>query len=659
MHITKQTRCITVLLSLLAVLALLLVGCPAPQDPTDDPGTDPTPPPRPHTVTFAADFAVLGTEADALTAALAAAGIAVGEAGADKTIYAGEASAAIVTEAKALLTARQNHYSDYVILQKGEAIAVYAVSAHGMQAAITHLIERYAKDGGIQMEIGNEYVYEAPLSQALLGNQALDGFVVSYADGCAGIAANFAKELSVLCGKEILTRKAPFRGKTILLQTEQTGNKETVSDRYHLEMRGNALTVTADNRNTLSYAAYSLLADLAAGTSIAEGENRDAPIETKTYAATDTSVFKYCGTWQTTDADLPDTMISSWTIGYVEVSFSGNAITAHFARPTAFDYRIDEGEYATHSGGTQITFLAEGEGTHTLRIYKRASQKIFFDGVSVEEHMTLSRPAAREHYIQFVGDSITASDSSYHSLVAEALGWDYGVTARSGIAVRTERSWWYYDNYTLYHAFGVNIGMADAFFKAGMPNDYQYKYYPNENYSSLDALLKALAEKDYALAPTDQAEYEAAMERLAPLAEFWKSEEANLDLTEQGNTPDIVFLMLGTNDGLVKNATDIYPQFVERYVSFVEEILAFYGEDTEICIMQCLDREGLENDDTRFRAIREVANTLSERYAQVQLIDRDLFEDLEIEKSDGLHPTAEGHEVLAERLIAILSDYYQ
>ena len=82
--------------------------------------------------------------------------------------------------------------------------------------------------------------------------------------------------------------------------------------------------------------------------------------------ATDVALFKYCGTWQATDPGSPTTMVSYWNAAYVEIDFTGNAITLEFSKETSFKVKMDDASYVPYTADGKITLFAEGEGKHTL-----------------------------------------------------------------------------------------------------------------------------------------------------------------------------------------------------------------------------------------------------------------------------------------------------
>lgn len=648
----RLLACLLVALMLLPCLA----GCgntpaPTPDSPSTTPpeeGDGPTTPTTPTDVTFAGNFKVAGDRANLLTAALAEAGIPMGDEQATMTIYIGESDAAVTVTAKAAATAREAHYNDYALICDGTALAVYGASEHATTQAISYLIDHYASEGAITVKKDLQYTAQPTVVDDItVGDYKLQELtVVAQNTACLGIANTFAKRLSILIGYEIPVSTSPTR-RAIHLRASNIKDEADFATAYHIEATANAaaktteLTITAPTRASLSYATQALAAGLKAGDSFAIGAKEDRSFNLVHTDATDTALFKYCGTWQASDEEASKTMVSYWNAAYVEINFTGNAITPVFSKESTFKVKLDNAdEYSkTYTVTGAITFFAEGDGEHTLKIfYNDKCKHMYFAGVSVSEGVTLSRTASRAHYIQFVGDSISDGGSSFTQLVGDVLGWDYSVAALSGIALETGYGYWRnnngYANGTITPGslaeqikknFGIdNIGMEDAFFKLGVANT--------------------------AGTPKDE---------LAYYAENYYTEKMD-NRFACGNTPDIVFIFLGTNDELVSLKEE--ERFVNTYVNFVKNILSVYGNDTQICVLQALTHSSLPNNENhpRYSIIRSAADALMLTYPEnITFIDRDIITTWNVEiGSDNTHPTAAGHATLTEKIAALLAEYY-
>lgn len=351
--------------------------------------------------------------------------------------------------------------------------------------------------------------------------------------------------------------------------------------------------------------------------------------------ASDTHIFKYCGMWQATDVESPDTMVSYWNDAYVEINFTGNSITPVFSRESSFKIKMDKAEEysAVYNVKGEITLIAEGEGDHTLRIYgNNRNAHIHFAGVIIPEDEKVSRTPDRPHYIHFIGDSISDNPVSFSHRAGDILGWDFTVTALSGIALERNYGYWNIgyggDAASLIKQnFGVNnIGMEDAFFKLGIPmqkpeiSKEEFDYYTSRYY-------------------TDELDYNF----------------------NTGYTPDIVFIFLGTNDELTSDSDA--DRFTKAYLSFVERILEIYGNDTKVCILQALSHSSLPNDENhpRYTVIRTAARAIKQKYPQnITFIDRDIVKGWNVEiSSDTTHPSENGYNTLTKCISEFLGELFK
>ena len=340
--------------------------------------------------------------------------------------------------------------------------------------------------------------------------------------------------------------------------------------------------------------------------------------------------------WEATDTDTPTAMVSYWNVAYVEICFTGNAITPEFSKETTFKIKMDNdlsySDYYTAKG--KVTFYADGDGTHTLRIYtnKRANH-LYFAGVSVEESTTLSRAADKPHYIQFVGDSISDTTKSFSHRVGDLLGWDHSVTAISGIALEDD-----YGNWRNNHGYNktsgdytagsmaemivdnfdiATVGMESAFFKLGVPEN------------SMTGAEQELYGNSYYTSKLDHS-------------------------FDSGNTPDIVFIFLGTNDELFQASSA--KRFTKAYSEFIAKILKTYGKDTQIITMSAIS-----GPDMISTCVGETGKALVEQYPDnVTFIDRATVDEWNIEISDDkIHPTDKGYDTLTTQITAFLKKMFE
>ena len=630
------------LLLALLILCVSLYGCTRSTTPPEGGEGDPPDPPAKGKVVFCGDFRVSGAEALLLEDALTEAGIPMGGADAAKVIYVGEDENASAT-ARENATAREAHYNDFSIVCDGTSLSLYGGSTYATEQAIVFLIDNFAKDGAITMENDLVRTITPDLKNITVAGRPLSEVTVVYEeDSCLGIAANMAHLLSVACGHEIPYAKEAS-GPVIRLAAKSTTSELFFSYDYEWAADGDGLTLTAKSRAALSFAAQDFAFALSDGAVYAAGKSGTASCATRYVGASDTELFKYCGMWQASDGANTAAMDSYWNVAYVEIDFTGGAIVVNFSAPTNYVYSIDGGEYSAPQSATeQAVIFAGGMGKHTLRIrnLNSRSEHLHFAGVTVSEATVLSRTADRAHYIQFVGDSIS-DGNSFARRIGEQLGWDYSVTACAGIALEDNYGWWYVNNgykngayeegsmaEMIRDNFGVKtIGMESAFFKLGLPENY-------------------MTEPERSLYATR-----------------YYDEAGTLDCDfASGNTPDIVFIFLGTNDQLREEKDP--ERFVTSYVNFVGRILNTYGSDTQICMMNALTHSvpPEQNDEGHqlYTIIRQAAYAVMDKYLEnVVFIDRDEITTWGVEiGSDNVHPTEAGQVTLTEKIGEYLTDLY-
>ena len=609
-----------------------------------DPVTESDTEPETETETgvhFKDDFMIAGEYASEFKAALKAEKIKTGKTNSENVIYVGKANAEIVNTAKANIT-RPNSYNDYTIITDGKNLAIYATSDYAVELAIDYLIENYTEGGHVAVPDNFAYTSQKELSDIKIGGNTVDKFTVVAADNLQDIASGLAKDLTLKTGYTV-AHGTSAEGAKIVLAATGAGN--TVQNSYTVTYSDSALTLTAANKVTLAYAVSGLLAKLEGGLNITDGFSETYTLETKTVAATDTALFKYCGTWQATDSANPTTMVSYWDAAYVEIDFTGNAITLMFSSATTFMVRVDGGEYTTVSNHTgDYTVYAADGGTHTVRVlYNDKDKNMYFAGVKAGSDVTLSRTPDKKYYIQFVGDSISDATNSFSHNSAEILDWDYSVIACEALSLVRDMGYWRYNNgfngsvltegsmaWHFKENFGVtSVGMEDAYFKLGIPNKWK---------------------------PEDP--------RFSDVAANYYTEKYDFDFNT-GNTPDIVFIFLGTNDISLGSSSAAIETFKKTYVSFVEKLFELYGKDVEIVVMQSLSTSiqdsMYDTSHPRFTAIREVAGELVSTYPNnVTFLDENTIFSWGIDISaDGTHPSQAGYAMLSEEIAEWLSKKFK
>ncbi len=625
-------RIISLLLVFILVLGVL-PGCKRNENDTEEEAA---------LVTYEADFAVKGSAAKKLIAALEAVGITYTDGEYEKTIYVGTDENELTLEAMDMVASRENNYNDYSIVCNGVDVAVYAPSTYALDNAIAYFISQYVSEGVITLESDLAYLEQPETSEFTVAGKTLSGMRVVAGDAkYRAIAKNLAKALCISTGYYIVD-SAVAGDNDLTVMAKNASNEEGFSENYTVSVKNSKMSITAPTRASLSYAVQHFANSFADNVDFAEGTNEEKRFTMRHVDATDKELFKYCGMWEANDAENPTSMVSYWNVAYVEICFTGNAITPEFSRETTFKIKMDDdllySEYYTANG--KVTFFADGDGVHTLRIYTdKRSNHLNFAGVSVEENTTLSRAADKAHYIQFVGDSISDTTKSFSHRVGDILGWDHSVTAISGIALEDDYGSWKYNHgydrskgdyvkdsmaEMMLENFDItSVGMETAFFKLGVPENSmlgaERENYGNNYYTpSLDCSFTS------------------------------------------GNTPDIVFIFLGTNDEL--NSSDASERFTKSYLNFVGKILKLYGEDTQIIAMNAVSVFSSPSTAEAYcGCIRDAADELAKKYPDnFTFIDRDVIETWGVEiksaevESHRTHPTDKGYDTLTTEISAYL-----
>lgn len=328
------------------------------------------------------------------------------------------------------------------------------------------------------------------------------------------------------------------------------------------------------------------------------------------------SLYKYCGHWQA-DEGNSNTYVSHWNTAYVEVDFTGKHVYIEFSKPSKIKVSIDGGSFTKYDNANgNMKFEAAFDGKHTIRIQNIGTfqDHVYFAGASVPKGQTLSRTADKEHYIQFIGDSISADGRSHAHNSANLLGWDYSVAAKGAMSLQSGYGYWGNGNPVMLNMLGKSVGMEDAFFKLGHPED--------------------------SMSETDKIRYK----------NYFNDDTLNFNF-QTGNTPDVVFIFLGTNDGLTKSSRR--EEFVQHYSDFVDKILKAYGNKPQIFIMQALSATHQE----RYTSIDLAGKTIAEKHpTKVTFIDRNTVDSWGVEiGTDGTHPSAAGYATLAEQVSIYLN----
>ena len=221
--------------------------------------------------------------------------------------------------------------------------------------------------------------------------------------------------------------------KIIKLSVIDDSSEAIDSYAYSVSCENGILVITASSRAALAYAVEDFAKIIADQNNTQqsiyfnEGYRYNGTFALKNFAASN-SVFKYAGIWNSNGSS----MVSGADADYVEFNFTGSTITLFFANATEFKISFDGNAYTEYSVESEKTLLL-ADGEHTARIIcKDDSKPVSFLGIKTYSS-SMSRPSNKDHYIQFIGDSMVDYDSSFAHNVADLLNWDYSVIVGDSI----------------------------------------------------------------------------------------------------------------------------------------------------------------------------------------------------------------------------------
>ncbi len=312
----------------------------------------------------------------------------------------------------------------------------------------------------------------------------------------------------------------------------------------------------------------------------------------KMLAASDPNI-KYRGRWAASSGSSE----SNWIRPYFKTSFSGQTIRISLTKSVNLSVILDGVETAyTGANGNFELGANLPAGTHTLRVAGLTyPDRIFFDGLYIDDAGALSAPAMRPKHIEFIGDSITAWDNGYSWQVPEQLNVESSRIAWPGIAL--------VDGFGYYKPVPPLYGMSSAFLKVGMP-------------------------------------------------EFGSG--GNWDFVASPYIPDVVVINLGTNDAAqITGVPSFVTSFSATYTAFIQTVRSKYP-NAHIFVLKAFSIP-YANVNT---AVQNAAqNVINGGDAKVHYVDTTSW-GVQI-GSDGVHPTDAGHTTITSRLIPLVSPYLQ
>lgn len=246
------------------------------------------------------------------------------------------------------------------------------------------------------------------------------------------IADILARELGETCGYSIASTTMHY-DKIIKLSVVNESNSSIDSSTYSVKCENGILIITAQTRAALAYAVEDFAQSISElnrtqqSIYFNEGYSSTKAFSLNNMAASH-SVFKYTGIWNSNGSS----MISGSDADYVEFNFTGSTITLLFGGNTTFKVSFDGNAYTEYTVESEKTLILH-EGTHTARITVTDHTKpISFLGIKTYSS-SVDNVSNKEHYIQFIGDSMVDYDSSFAHNVADLLNWDYSVIVGDSI----------------------------------------------------------------------------------------------------------------------------------------------------------------------------------------------------------------------------------
>lgn len=303
--------------------------------------------------------------------------------------------------------------------------------------------------------------------------------------------------------------------------------------------------------------------------------------------------IQYIGRWAGDSQQYTSTFIRP----YLKTAFTGSSIKIDLADTTSLVVTLD-GVTTTYNSANGMVTLGENlsSGTHSLRVATlHYTESMKYKGLYVDSDAQLVMPTLSDKHIEFIGDSITAWDGGYSWQVGEKLGVEHTRIAWPGIAL--------VDNFG-YTNFNPKLGIASAYFKLGLPG---------------------------------------AQGVGANVAD-WNFETADYQ-------PDIIVINIGTND-----CADIFylqtlvDNFTNTYSTFIDRLRAKYP-NADIFALRAVSMPAANVNIA-------VENMLTPKMAadsKLHYIDTTNWGVTIL--NDNIHPDTNGHKIITNKLIEVLTPY--
>lgn len=274
-------------------------------------------------------------------------------------------------------------------------------------------------------DVGDTYKAKCDI---YVGDNHLSSMRVFYADASdRQLAENMAKYLEDICGYSV-SYSDFYSQNSIKLIALNRDSDLISSNSYTIASDGNNLTITAATPSSLAYAVEDFIQYIEGRNkneqtiSFEKGFSLTRTFSVKSLSASNSTLLKYSGIWSSSG----NSMISMTDADYIEFDFNGTAFTLLFSEKSTFDLYIDDVKIGRYTVNQEKTFSVESADHRVKLICTDTASKVNFAGVrySIGE---VTRTTDKEHYIQFIGDSVIDKSNSFAHIIGNNLEWDYSV----------------------------------------------------------------------------------------------------------------------------------------------------------------------------------------------------------------------------------------
>lgn len=310
----------------------------------------------------------------------------------------------------------------------------------------------------------------------------------------------------------------------------------------------------------------------------------------------DTNI-KYFGRW----TDDGQRKISNWGGAYFKVDFTGTTVKLKLSGGVKLAVKIDnmdEAYYPSAAGTVDLTPTPLTAGQHSLRVASQYQSDIIrFEGLILDQGATTCEPKYSNDIIEFIGDSITS-------------GYLLDSTGRSGLALK-DYAWLAAEALNCEHTqiawTGICLTDGVVGYSKKAETGMSVRYFKTQSNS-------------------------------LPGSADW-------DLSQYH--PKVIVINLGTNDGILKVKNENYQNV---YAAFLKDIRS---KHPDAYILALRPFGGLEANPIS----NAVKARISEGDTRLAYIDTNGWLTKSDYFKDGVHPTAAGHQKVANALVETIKPY--